>query len=78
MKNTGGHSCIKHTDIKHHWICEAVKTSDIAISYIPTEENVVDLFTKSLPWPQFKKLVRMIGLSNGYHEPLCSCSVATG
>jgi hypothetical protein len=31
------------------------------ITYIPTEDNITDLFTKALPHPQFKKLVKMMG-----------------
>jgi hypothetical protein len=61
-KNASGHSRMKHTDIKHHWIHEAVEVGDIAVNYIPTEDNIADLFTKALPRPQFEKLVKMMGL----------------
>ena len=62
MKNTGGHSHIKHLQVKYHWICKAVGNGKLAINYVPTDENIVDLFIKALPCPQFKKLVQMIGL----------------
>ena len=52
-KNASSHSHVKHTDIKHHWICEVVKIGDIKVTYIPLEENIADLFTKALPHPQF-------------------------
>jgi len=61
-KNASGHSRVKHTDIKHHWIREGVETGDIKVTYIPSEENIADLFTKALPQPQFEKLVKMMGL----------------
>jgi len=48
-KNVSGHSHMKHTDIKHHWICEAVEIGDIVVTYVPSEENMADLFTKVLP-----------------------------
>ena len=63
MKNATGHSRIKHINVKHHWIREAVETGDIMVTYIPTEDNIADLFTKALPHPQFEKLVKMIGLA---------------
>jgi hypothetical protein len=62
MKNVSGYSHMKHTDIKHHWICEAVKVGDITVNYIPTKDNIAGLFTKALPRPQFEKLVKMMGL----------------
>jgi hypothetical protein len=63
-KNASGHSHIKHIDVKHHWIYEAVNTSDVTITYVPSDNNIADLFTKALPHPQFEKLVKMMGLSN--------------
>jgi hypothetical protein len=62
MKNVSSHSRMKHTDIKHHWICEAVEVGDITVNYIPTEDNIANLFMKALPRPQFEKLVKMMGL----------------
>lgn len=49
MKNASGHSHMKHTDIKHHWIHEAVEVGDITVNYIPTEDNITNLFMKALP-----------------------------
>jgi hypothetical protein len=63
MKNATGHSRVKHMDIKHHWIHEAVEAGELSITYIPTEDNIADIFTKPLPRPQFEKLVKMMGLS---------------
>jgi hypothetical protein len=61
-KNSSGHSRMKHTNIKHHWIREAVEAGEIVVTKIPTEENIANLFTKALPRPQFEKLVKMMGL----------------
>jgi methyl coenzyme M reductase subunit D len=54
---------VKHIDVKHHWIHETVETGNIAVTYMPSEDNIADIFTKALPCPPFEKLVRMIGLS---------------
>jgi hypothetical protein len=61
-KNATGHSHMKHTNIKHHWIREAVEHGEIMVNYIPTKDNIADLFTKALPQPQFEKLVKLMGL----------------
>lgn len=47
-KNTKGNSRVKHIDIRHHYIRERVEEGDIAVEYVPTEDNIADLFTKSL------------------------------
>jgi hypothetical protein len=47
-KNSSSHSCIKHTDIKHHWIHKAVKTGEIMVTKIATKENIANLFMKVL------------------------------
>ena len=62
-ENTGGtHSRVKHVDVKHHWIRETVELGEIAIEYIPSEDNIADLFTKSLARPQLEKLMGLMGM----------------
>lgn len=47
-KNTKKNLCIKHINIRHHYIHECVEDSDITIEYVPTANNLADLFTKPL------------------------------
>lgn len=61
-ENTSGHSRIKHLDVKHHWIRDAVAADEILVQYIPSEENLADIFTKALARPQHEKLVKLMGL----------------
>lgn len=61
-ENTSGHSRAKHIDVKHHWIREAVASNEIKIDYIPSKDNIADIFTKSLARPQQEKLVGSMGL----------------
>jgi hypothetical protein len=61
-KNASSHSHMKHTDIKHYWIRKAVEVSNIVVNYIPSKDNIANLFMKALPHPQFEKLVKMMGL----------------
>ena len=48
-KNPIHHSRTRHIDIRHHFIREHVTRGEIKMEHCSTEEQVVDLFTKSLP-----------------------------
>lgn len=61
-QNTSGHSKIKHVDIKTHWIHEAVTFGDIHVEPVSSEENIVDIFTKSLSRPKLENLIKMMGM----------------
>ncbi|KNZ72123.1 Copia protein [Termitomyces sp. J132] len=52
------HQCIKHIDIKYHFLQECV-----ASGYVNTKRNIADIFTKTLPAPQFLNLCLTLGLS---------------
>jgi len=39
---------MKHIDVKHHFIKEHVELGMVAFEYIPSNENLADLFTKPL------------------------------
>jgi hypothetical protein len=40
-----------------------VEKEKITMEYIPTLENVVDIFTKALPKPKFTEFVDKLGLA---------------
>src|SRR6266540_3511094 len=48
-KTTKDHGKVKHIDIRHHYLCELVKSKSIVFKQIPSGENLADLFTKQLP-----------------------------
>ena len=48
-RNPEHHGRMKHIDIRHHWICEAIQQKSIDVHYIPTEEMTADILTKALP-----------------------------
>ena len=54
----------EHIDLHYHFIHEAVKDGKICVKYIPTVDNVLDIFTKALAKPRFQKLVELLGLRN--------------
>ena len=63
-KDNKYHSRTKHIDLCYHFICEAVEDGKICVKYIPTVDNVSDIFTKPLLKPRFQKLVELLGLRN--------------
>ncbi|CAL2249462.1 unnamed protein product [Prunus armeniaca] len=58
------HSQIKHLDIDFHFVRERVQKKDLIMQYIPTEEQVADIFTKELHGPIFLRHCRNLQLSS--------------
>src|SRR5882762_2067298 len=56
------HARTKHINIKWHYIRECHENGDIHVSYVPTKNNVADIFTKPLPAPAFLYLRSHLGL----------------
>ena len=53
-KDNKFHSRTKHIDLRYHFIREAVNEGKINVQYIPTAENIADIFTRALPRPKFE------------------------
>ncbi|CAL8996514.1 unnamed protein product, partial [Prunus brigantina] len=47
------HSRIKHLDTDFHFVRERVQRNDLIVQYVPTQEQVADVFTKGLHSPIF-------------------------
>lgn len=43
----------KHIDIRYHFIKNCVSENKVKLSYIQTNEQVADIFTKQLAGPKF-------------------------
>nr|GEX54838.1 retrovirus-related Pol polyprotein from transposon TNT 1-94 [Tanacetum cinerariifolium] len=56
------HTRTKHIDVRYHFIKDHVEKGTIELSFIGTEYQVADLFTKSLPEARFKFLVEKLGM----------------
>ena len=61
-KDNKFHARTKHISIRYHFIREAVENDQIALQYVPSNENVADVFTKALPRPKFEYFVERLGL----------------
>jgi hypothetical protein len=49
----GNHGRTKHIDIRHHFIRDLVEEKVIQVTYIPSNRNVADIFTKPLDQLKF-------------------------
>jgi hypothetical protein len=56
------HSRTKHIDVRHHFIRDHVEKGDIILKYIPTEDQLADIFTKPLSYERFNKLRTELGM----------------
>jgi hypothetical protein len=54
------HSRTKHIDVRYHYIRELVSFGKTTVDYMPTEDMLADILTKPLPYPAFKKLVKVL------------------
>lgn len=54
----------KHIDIKHHFIRDYIAEGTIDVQPIGTDEQLADIFTKSLDWALFKKFCNKIGIND--------------
>lgn len=61
-ENKRNHNRVKHIDVKYHYIRHAVEEGKVTIDYVPSADNLADLFTKPLPRPQHYKLCAALRL----------------
>ena len=60
-KNPVHHQRSKHIDIKYHYIRFEVEKKNVDLLYIPTEENVADIFTKPVSKEKLKRFCTIRG-----------------
>src|SRR5260221_5175908 len=56
------HACSKHIEVCHHWVHEKIEDGTIQLDYIPTADQVTDIFTKPLYSKKFRKFCDTLGL----------------
>jgi transposase InsO family protein len=50
------HKVLQHVDIRLYWMRTQVKVKNVQLTWIPSEDNIADLFTKYLPPKLFVRL----------------------
>jgi hypothetical protein len=53
-KNPVQHSQTKHIDIRHHFLRDLMESEVVSLSFIPTENQLVDILTKPLDGSRFE------------------------
>ena len=56
------HSKIKHIPNKYHFLREQVLEQKVKLEYVPSKEQVADIFTKPLPREAFEYLRQKLGV----------------
>ena len=57
------HARTKHIDIRYHFIRYVVEEGKVRLTYCPTEDMTVDIFTKALPSLKSKHFTSSMGLA---------------
>ena len=65
-KNPIQHSRTKHIEIRHHFIRDHVENEDIILEYVPTENQLADIFTKPLSTERFEFIRGELGLCDPF------------
>ena len=60
--NAEFHQRTKHVLVKYHYIQQKISDGKIDLMYVPSDDQLADLFTKALPGPKFAKLRQQIGV----------------
>ena len=58
------HTKTKHIDIRYHFIREHVMNGTVELHFVPSEEQIADIFTKALDESTFTFLVGKLGMLN--------------
>ena len=56
----GGRERAKHIDIRKHFAHETIQNREMRLIKVDTTEQLADLFTKALPYPQFLACIQGI------------------
>ena len=62
VKNPILHACTKHIEVHYHYVRERLLVGEISLMYVPTQDNLADLFTKALSCEKFKAFHKALGL----------------
>ncbi|MCO5614758.1 hypothetical protein L7F22_069045 [Adiantum nelumboides] len=61
-KNPVFHACTKHIKVHYHYVRERLLAGEISLAYVPTQDNLTDLFTKALSREKLEAFRKALGL----------------
>ncbi|MCO5563759.1 hypothetical protein L7F22_017406 [Adiantum nelumboides] len=61
-RNPVFHVCTKHIEVHYHYVRERLTAGEINLAYVPTQDNVADLFTKALSREKLEAFRKALGL----------------
>jgi len=64
-KNPVNHERSKHIDFHFHFIRDHVKKGSVELVHVASQDQIADIFTKSLLKVLFDKYKKMIGMMDG-------------
>lgn len=64
VRNPEFHKRTKHIDVRYHFIRERFQEGAFDLTYVPSDEQLADIFTKPLPKERFEFLREMLGVKS--------------
>ncbi|MCO5581661.1 hypothetical protein L7F22_035550 [Adiantum nelumboides] len=61
-RNPVFHARTKHNKVHYHYVRERLSTREISLAYVPTQDNLADLFTKALSREKLEAFCNALGL----------------
>ena len=61
-RNPVFHARTKHIEVHYHYVRERLSAGEISLVYVPTQDNLADLFTKALSREKFEAFCKALGL----------------
>ncbi|KAI5055672.1 hypothetical protein GOP47_0029193 [Adiantum capillus-veneris] len=61
-RNLVFHARTKHIEVHYHYVKERLSAGEISLAFVPTKDNLVDLFTKALSREKLKAFHKALGL----------------
>ena len=58
------HSKTKHIELRYHFIKDHILKGNIELIFVPTHEEIADVFTKALDSTKLNTFLQMLGMMN--------------
>ena len=56
------HAHTKNIELHYHYVKERLSAREISLAYVPTQDNLADLFAKALSCEKFEAFCKALGL----------------